>query len=88
VLSIDGLQPEKGHETLYGQGSQNGRGDDTGCGEGSLDAHEGRSQPFTAEDLLPYRNAQPPPDQLEAMQRHKLLRQARAKKNVLSYSQS
>ena len=37
---------------------------------------------FTAEDLLPYRDAQPPPDQLEAMQRHKLMRQARAKKKT------
>jgi hypothetical protein len=54
----------------------------------ALDAHDGRSGPFTAEDLLPYRDAAPPPDQLEAMQRHKLMRQARAQKNALSYSQS
>ena len=54
----------------------------------ALDAHEEHSQPFTAEDLLPYRDAQPPPDQLEAMQRHKLMRQARAQKNGPSYSQS
>jgi hypothetical protein len=48
----------------------------------ALDAHEGRNQPFTAEDLLPYRDAQPPPDQVEAMRRHKLMRQARAKKKT------
>ena len=47
-----------------------------------LDAHEGHPQPFTAEDLLPYRDAVPPPDQLEAMQRHKLMRQARSQENV------
>jgi hypothetical protein len=54
----------------------------------ALDAHEGHGQPFAAQDLLPYRNAVPPPDQLDAMQRQKLMRQARAKKNALSYSQS
>jgi hypothetical protein len=54
----------------------------------ALDAHEKHSQPFTAADLLPYRDAALPPDQLEAMQRHKLMRQARAQKNALSYSQS
>ena len=54
----------------------------------ALDAHEGHSQPFTAEDLLPYRDAVPPADQVEAMQRHKLMRHARAQKNALSYSQS
>jgi len=52
----------------------------------ALDAHEGHPQPFTAEDLLPYRDAVPPHDQLEATQRHKLMRQARAQKNALSYS--
>jgi hypothetical protein len=54
----------------------------------ALDAHQGHPQPFTAGDLLPYRDAVPPPDQLEAMQRHKLMRQARAQKNALSYSQT
>jgi hypothetical protein len=54
----------------------------------ALDAHENHSQPFTAEDLLAYRDAQPPPDQLEAMLRHKLMRQARAQKNDYSDSQS
>jgi hypothetical protein len=54
----------------------------------ALDAHEAHPQPFTAEDLLPYRDAVPPPDQVEAMQRHKLMRQARSQKNVLFCSQS
>ena len=53
----------------------------------ALDAHEAHPQPFTADDLLPYRDAQPPHDQLEAMRRHKLMRKARAQKNGLSYSQ-
>ena len=44
--------------------------------------------PFTAEDLLPYRDAVPPADQLDAMQRHKLMRQARSQKNALYCSQS
>jgi len=52
----------------------------------ALDAHEGHPQPFTPDDLLPYRDAVPPHDQLEATQRHKLMRQARAQKNALSYS--
>src|SRR5829696_4111694 len=54
----------------------------------ALDAHEGHPQPFTAEDLLAYRDAVPPPDQVEAMKRHKLMRQARSQKNVLFCSQS
>jgi len=54
----------------------------------ALDAHEAHSQPFTAGDLLPYRDAQPPPDQVEAMQRHKLMRKARTQKNDKSYSLS
>src|SRR5262249_44555748 len=52
----------------------------------ALDAHEGHPQPFTAEDLLPYRDAVPPPDQVEAVQRHKLMRQARSQKNDLFFS--
>jgi hypothetical protein len=53
-----------------------------------LDAHQGRSGPFTKEELLPYRDAQPPPDQLDALQRHKIMRQARSSKKDLLYSQS
>jgi hypothetical protein len=44
-----------------------------------LDAHrEGRA--FTVEDLSGYRNAQAPPDEVEAMHRRKVMRQARSKK--------
>ena len=38
-------------------------------------------QPFTAPELLPYREAQEPPDQLEAIQRRKIMRKARSQKN-------
>jgi hypothetical protein len=54
----------------------------------ALDAHEAHPQPFTADDLLPYRDAQPPLDQIEAIQRHKLMRKARTQKNDQPYSQS
>lgn len=47
----------------------------------ALDAHLEHDQPFAAEDLLPYRHAQPPKDQQEAMQRRKVMRKARSKKN-------
>jgi prefoldin subunit 5 len=47
----------------------------------ALDAHEEHDAPFTAEDLLPYRHAQPPNDQKEAIQRRKVMRKARSKKN-------
>jgi len=51
----------------------------------TLDAHQEQDGPFTAEDLLPYRHAQPPQDQLEAMQRRKVMRKARSKKNGEDY---
>jgi hypothetical protein len=47
----------------------------------TLDAHLEHDGPFTAGDLLPYRHAQPPKDQQEAMQRRKVMRKARSKKN-------
>jgi prefoldin subunit 5 len=47
----------------------------------ALDAHLEHDRPFTADDLLPYRHAQPPKDQQEAMQRRKVMRKARSKKN-------
>jgi hypothetical protein len=50
----------------------------------ALDAHEAHPQPFTAGDLLPYRDAQPPLDQIEATQRHKLMRKARTKKKTIT----
>jgi len=53
-----------------------------------LDAHEGHSEPFTAEELLPYRDAEIPSAQQEALQRRKIMRKSRSKKNDLSYYQS
>ena len=46
-----------------------------------LDAHQGHPEPFTPEDLLPYRNAESPPCQAEALHRRKTMRKARSKKN-------
>jgi hypothetical protein len=47
----------------------------------TLDAHLEHDTPFTAEELLPYRHAQPPIDQQEAISRRKVMRKARSKKN-------
>ena len=46
----------------------------------ALDAHTGHDGPFTAGDLQPYSNAQPPPAQKEALHRRKVMRKARSKK--------
>ena len=46
-----------------------------------LDAHEGRRRPFSAEDLLPYRDAELPADEREVLQRRKVMRKARSPKN-------
>lgn len=54
----------------------------------ALDAHLEHDKPFTAEDLLPYRHAQPPKDQQEAMQRRKVMRKARSKKNEADCSEA
>src|SRR3712207_9276696 len=43
-----------------------------------LNAHEAHPQPFTAQELLPYREAQEPPDQREAIRRRKIMRKARS----------
>jgi hypothetical protein len=53
-----------------------------------LNAHEAHPEPFTAEDLLPYRFAQDPPDQQEARQRRQIMRKARSEKkeNICSRS--
>jgi hypothetical protein len=53
-----------------------------------LNAHEEHPQPFTAQELLPYRQAQEPPDQLQALHRRKVMRKARSQKNVNSSSLS
>jgi hypothetical protein len=47
----------------------------------ALDAHLGHPEPFTAQELLPYRHAQEPADQTEAIQRRKVMRKARSPKN-------
>jgi hypothetical protein len=46
----------------------------------ALDAHVAHPEPFTAEELLPYRTAQPPVCQRQALQRRKIMRKARSKK--------
>jgi hypothetical protein len=46
-----------------------------------LNAHQTHPEPFTAEDLLPYRHAQAPADQLQAIHRRKVMRRARSPKN-------
>ena len=47
----------------------------------ALDAHVAHPTPFTAGDLLPYRTAREPPCQEQAMNRRKIMRQARSKKS-------
>jgi hypothetical protein len=54
----------------------------------TLDAHENRSEPFTVAELLPYRLAEMPPEQVQAIERRKVMRQARSKKNEKSSAQS
>ena len=53
-----------------------------------LDAHGDHPGPFTAEELLPYWPADEPPEQQEALQRRKVMRQARSKKNETPCSES
>jgi len=45
-----------------------------------LDAHQGRDKPLTADDLLGYRHAQPPPQERAAVARRKVMRRARSRK--------
>jgi hypothetical protein len=45
----------------------------------ALDAHQLHPQPFDAPGLLPYRSAQPPACQTEAMRRRRIMRRARSK---------
>jgi hypothetical protein len=45
-----------------------------------LDAHKDRDGPYQAEELLGYREAQPPPEEKQALHRRKVMRQARSKK--------
>jgi hypothetical protein len=46
----------------------------------ALDAHVEHPGPFTAADLLPYRTAREPPCQRKALNRRKVMRKARSKK--------
>jgi hypothetical protein len=46
----------------------------------ALDAHAAHPEPFTAEDLLPYRTAREPLCQTQALNRRKIMRKARSKK--------
>ena len=46
----------------------------------TLDAHKGREKPYTAEELLGYKDAKPPNEELEAIHRRKVMRRARSKK--------
>ncbi len=45
----------------------------------ALDAHLSHREPFGVDDLFPYRSASPPHCQRQAIQRHKIMRQARSK---------
>jgi hypothetical protein len=47
----------------------------------ALDAHVAHPGPFSAEDLRPYRTAREPPCQEQALNRRKIMRKARSKKN-------
>lgn len=46
----------------------------------TLDAHEHHPDPFVAEDLIPYRCAQPPPSQQSAIACRRIMRKARSSK--------
>jgi len=54
----------------------------------TLNAHESHPEPFTAEELLPYRHAPVPAVQREALHRRKVMRKARSPKNDRSCWQS
>jgi hypothetical protein len=46
----------------------------------ALDVHAAHPEPFTVEELLPYRTAREPPCQTQALNRRKIMRKARSKK--------
>jgi hypothetical protein len=46
----------------------------------ALDAHVAHPEPFTVQELLPYRTAKEPPCQTQALNRRKIMRKARSKK--------
>src|SRR4029077_9614633 len=45
-----------------------------------LDAHKSREKPYQAQELLSYKEAQPPKEEQESMRRRKVMRRARSKK--------
>ncbi len=47
----------------------------------ALDAHLSRTAPFTAQELLPYVEAKVPESQRRSMERHRIMKKARSKKN-------
>lgn len=53
-----------------------------------LDAHDAHPRPFTAEELLPFWPAEEPLEQQEALQRRKIMRRARSKKNEAGSSEN
>jgi len=46
----------------------------------TLDAHKDRKEPLKAEELLGYKDAKPPKQELQSMHRRKIMRRARSKK--------
>ena len=46
----------------------------------ALDVHAAHPEPFSVQDLLPYRTAREPPCQAQALNRRKIMRKARSKK--------
>ena len=48
----------------------------------ALDAHVGRTGPFTVDDLLPYVEVEMPTSQQQAIARHRVMKKARSKKNA------
>jgi len=46
----------------------------------TLDAHNAHPTPYTAEDLIPYHSAQPPPSQQAAIASRRIMRKARSSK--------
>jgi hypothetical protein len=46
----------------------------------ALDVHSAHPEPFSVQDLLPYRTAREPPCQVQALNRRKIMRKARSKK--------
>jgi len=46
----------------------------------TLDSHNTHPDPYTAEELLPYRSAQPPPSQQAAIASRRIMRKARSSK--------